>query len=92
MLNIARENNSEVTYINGDMRTVNLPHVFDVVIIPDAIMYMTSIADLKKAISNAVRHLKRGGVFLVVTHIKEDFQNNNFAYSGEKEDIHVTVF
>jgi SAM-dependent methyltransferase len=92
MLNIARETNPEVHYVNGDMRTVNLNRKFDAVIIPDSIMYMNTIADLKKAIGNAVGHLKPGGVFLIVTHLKENFQNNNFAYSGEKEDIHVTVF
>ena len=92
MLDIARETNPEVEYIRADMRTVNLSRKFDAVIIPDSIMYMTTIADLKKAIANSVRHLKSGGVFLTITHIKEDFYNNNFAYSGEKEGIHVTVF
>ncbi|MFW6135004.1 MAG: class I SAM-dependent DNA methyltransferase [Elusimicrobiota bacterium] len=92
MLKIARETNPEVEYIKGDMRTFNLNRKFDAVIIPDSIMYMTTIADLKKVIGNAVRHLKPGGAFLTVTPIKENFQNNNFAYSGEKGDIHVTVF
>ncbi|KQC03280.1 MAG: methyltransferase [Candidatus Cloacimonas sp. SDB] len=92
MLKIARETNPEVEYISGDMRTFNLNRKFDVVIIPDSIMYMANIADLKKAISKAVHHLKSGGVFLVTTHIKEDFQNNNFAYSGEQGDTHITVF
>ena len=92
ILKIAGETNPEVEYIHGDMRTVHLSRKFDAVIIPDSIMYMTTLADLKKAIGNSLRHLKPGGVFLVTTHTKEDFQNNNFAYSGEKEDIHVTVF
>ena len=91
MLNIARETNPEVAYINGDMRTVNLRRKFDAVIVPDSIMYMTTVTDLKKALGNAVRHLKSGGAFLTVTHIKEDFQNNNFAYSGKKGDTHITI-
>jgi len=92
MLKNARETNPEVEYTSGDMRMISLSRKFDAVIIPDSIMYMTTVTDLKKAISNAVRHLKPGGVFLATTHIKEDFQNNNFVYSGEKGDIHVTVF
>jgi len=92
MLKNARETNPEVEYTSGDMRMISLSRKFDAVIIPDSIMYMTTVTDLKKAISNAVRNLKPGGVFLVTTHIKEDFQNNNFVYSGEKGDIHVTVF
>ncbi len=92
MLKIAKRRNSEVTYLKGDMRTVSLGEKFDVVIIPDSIMYMTSIADLNKTISNAVHHLKPGGIFLVVTHLKEDFQENNFVYTGKREDIHITLF
>ena len=92
MLNLAMENNPEVTYLAGDMRTVNLSKKFDIVTIPDSIMYMTSMADLKKTISNGVEHLKPDGIFMVVTHLKEDFRENNFSYTGEKRDIHITVF
>ena len=92
MLDLARKTNPEITYIKGDMRTIDLRKKFDVVIIPDSIMYMTSIADLRKAVGNGVDHLKPGGVFLVVTHLKEDFQENNFVYTGEKENIYITMF
>ena len=92
MLKIAREINPEVGYLNEDMRTVNLNSKFDAVVIPDSIMYMTTISDLKKVISNMVCHLKPGCAFLIIAHTKEDFQNNNFVYSGEKEGIHITVF
>lgn len=92
MLHQAKKINPEVTYIRGDMRTIGIGKKFDVVMIPDSIMYMTSISDLKKVVSNGVRHLKPGGVFLLVTHLKEDFRENNFVYTGEKEDIYITVF
>ncbi len=92
MLELAKKRNPEVSYLSGDMRTVNLNKKYDVVAIPDSIPYMTSLQDLEQAIGNAVGHLKPGGILLVVTHVKEDFRNNNFAYSGEKENIHVTVF
>jgi len=92
MLKIARETNPEVEYLNEDMRTVDLNRKFDAVVIPDSIMYMTTISDLKKVISNMVCHLKPGCAFLIIAHTKEDFQNNNFVYSGEKEGIHITVF
>lgn len=92
MLALAKERNPEVTYETGDMREIDLRRKFDVVVIPDSIMYMSTIADLKKTIKNAVRHLKTGGVLLVTAHIKEDFRNNNFVYSGEKDNIQITVF
>lgn len=91
MLEIAKKTNPEITYVEGDMRTINLNRKFDAVVIPDSIMYMSTLADLKKTLVNAARHLKTGGVMLVVAHTKEDFKENNFAYTGEKEEIHVTV-
>ena len=91
MLEIARKRNPEVIYLHGDMRTVNLDKKFDVVAIPDSIMYMTTLEDLSAAVSNAAAHLKRNGVLLVVAHTKEEFRNNNFAYTGETDNTHVTV-
>ena len=92
MLNIAREKNSDVSYIQGDMRSVRLEQKFDVVIIPDSIAYMSTVEDLKKAIHSVACHLCPGGIFLVVAHTKDEFRNNNFAYSGSDGDIHITVF
>ena len=53
---------------------------------------MASRQDLQQAIQTAVMHLKTGGVLLVVAKTEEIFQNNNFAYSGLKHGIHVTLF
>lgn len=92
MLALAKERNPEATYVTGDMRTIDLNRKFDVVVIPDSITYMTTLGDLKKTIVNAARHLKNEGILLVVAHMKEDFRENNFAYSGEKGNIHITVF
>ncbi|MGM0652611.1 MAG: class I SAM-dependent DNA methyltransferase [Bacillota bacterium] len=92
MLDLAKGKNPEITYTKGDMRTVDLGRKFDVVAIPDSIMYMTTLQDLEKAIKNAACHLKTGGILLVVAHMKEDFRANNFSYTGEKGSIHVTVF
>jgi len=91
MLEIARKRNPEIQYLQGDMRTVSIDREFDVVAIPDSIMYMTTLEDLSAALSNAVAHLKRDGVLLVVAHTREEFRNNNFAYTGEADNTHVTV-
>jgi len=92
MLMLARTTNPEVTYIKGDMRNVNLNKKFDVVTVPDSIMYMNTFEDLRAALTNAAEHLKPGGVMLIVAHTKEEFRNNNFVYTGEKNSIHVTLF
>jgi len=92
MLNKARKAHPDIEYIEGDMRTLRLDRQFDAVAIPDSIDYMASRQDLEQAIQTAVLHLKTGGVLLVTAKTAEIFRNNNFAYSGEKDGIHITLF
>jgi ubiquinone/menaquinone biosynthesis C-methylase UbiE len=87
MLIKARKVHPDIEYIEGDLN-----RQFDAVVIPDSIDYMASRQDLQQAIKTAVMHLKTGGVLLVVAKTEEIFQNNNFAYSGLKDGIHVTLF
>lgn len=91
MLDKARLRHPDVEYIEEDMRTVRLGREFDAVAIPDSIDYMASLSELRMAIGTAVAHLKTGGVLLVVGKTREIFTDNNFAYTGEKEDLHVTL-
>ncbi len=92
MINVAKKINPEVDYLEGDMRSVNLGKPFDAVVIPESIGYMTTKEDLNKTISTATAHLKPGGILLIVAHMKEEFQENNFAYTGSANDIDITVF
>ncbi len=55
-------------------------------------MYMTTLGDLNETIMNAARHLKTGGILLVVADREGDFRENTFSCSGEEENVHVTVF
>jgi SAM-dependent methyltransferase len=66
MLEVSRSLNPECEHIEGDMRTVRLERQFDAVFIHDAIMYMTSEADLRMAVETAFMHCKDGGVALFV--------------------------
>lgn len=91
MLEKARVAHPDIDYIEGDMRKLRLNRQYDAVVIPDSIDYMTSLNDLRQAIQTAKVHLKAGGVLLVVAKTEETFQNNNFAYTGEKEGVHVTL-
>jgi SAM-dependent methyltransferase len=92
MLKIARKRNPEAVYIRGDMRTFRLKERFDAVAIPDSIGYMSAPKDLQRAIGTAVRHLKPGGVLLIVALVREDFQENNFVYTGARGDVKVAIF
>ncbi len=92
MLDMAKKTNTDVAYVLGDMRSINLNVKFDAVVIPDSIAYMSTLEDLKQTLKNATSHLKTGGVLLVVAHTKEEFSENNFVYTGSKDNIHITLF
>ena len=92
MLKIAKKLNPEAVYYKEDMRALKLDQYFDAVAIPDSIGYMVTVKDLKRAIYTSYKHLKPGGVLLIVAHTKEEFKENNFLYTGSKEDIEITVF
>lgn len=92
MLSEAKKINPEIEYLEGDMRSVKLGRLFDTVVIPDSIGYMTTKDDLRKTISAATAHLRPGGILLIVAHLKEEFQENNFAYAASENDIDINVF
>lgn len=66
MLAVSRRLNPECDHRRGDMRTVRLGRVFDAVFIHDAVDYMTSEADLARAIETAFVHCRPGGVAVFV--------------------------
>jgi hypothetical protein len=74
MLDLSRTLNPECEHIRGDMQSVRLERVFDAVLIHDAIMYMTTEADLRLAIETAFVHCRPGGAALFMPDvIRETF-------------------
>jgi SAM-dependent methyltransferase len=65
MLALSRSINPELEHVLGDMRSVRLERQFDAVFIHDAIMYMTTLEDLRLAIRTAAVHCKPGGMLLI---------------------------
>jgi hypothetical protein len=65
MLAVSRRFNPDCEHLQGDMRTVRLERRFDAVFIHDAVMYMTSEADLARAIGTAFEHCRPGGVVVL---------------------------
>jgi len=65
MLAMSRALNPECEHLAGDMRTVRLGRVFDAVFVHDAVVYMTTEADLRAALETVAVHLRPGGVALV---------------------------
>ena len=75
MLANSRAINPECEHIQGDMTTLDLQREFDVVLIHDAIMYMTSPAMLKAAMATAFRHCRAGGgVLFMPDCVTETFE------------------
>ena len=63
MIKVSKKLNPECEHIIGDMRDIRLGRVFNGVFIHDAIMYMLTIYDLKRALETAFVHCKRGAVY-----------------------------
>lgn len=75
MLALSRELNPECQHIQGDMRTIRLGRQFDRVFIHDAIVYMTTVSDLRRAIESAFVHCRPGGAALFAPdHVRENFR------------------
>lgn len=78
MLDVSRAINPEADHIVGDIRSVRLGKVFDVVFVHDAIDYMTTESDLRQAIETAFVHCKPGGVALFVPdHMRDTFEEGD---------------
>jgi SAM-dependent methyltransferase len=75
MLAVSRALNPECDHLEGDMRTLRLGREFDAVFVHDAIMYMTTEADLRRVIVTAYIHCRPGGAALFAPdHVRETLQ------------------
>lgn len=75
MLAVSRLLNPGAEHVEGDMRTLRLGRTFDAVLIHDAIVYMTTRADLRAALETAALHCRPGGTVVVAP----DFVRETFA-------------
>ncbi len=72
MLDLSRNLNPECEHLQGDMKTLRLTRLFDGVFIHDAIMYMTSEDDLRRAVETASVHCKPGGTALFMPDVIQE--------------------
>lgn len=66
MLALSATINPGVEHLVGDMRTLRLGRTFDAVLVHDAIVYMTTHADLRSALETVFVHLRPGGAAVVM--------------------------
>ena len=75
MLAHSRALNPECEHVRGDMRDVRLGRQFDCVFVHDAVAYMTTEVDLRRAIETAALHCAPGGAALFCPdHVSENFE------------------
>ena len=76
MLQLSQGLNPECEHILGDMRNVRLEREFDAVFIHDAVMYLTTLSELRKCLETAFLHCKPGGVTLIMPdYVAETFRS-----------------
>lgn len=92
MLEVSRQLNPDCEHLVGDMRTFRLERMFDAVFIHDALDYMTTQVDLRRALETAFVHCKPGGMALFVPdHVRETFEPDT-DHGGEDGDGRAVRF
>ncbi len=86
MLDIARDLVPRAHCVQGDMRKLRLGEHFDAVLLQDAVMYMTSEADLRAAFATAAAHLGPGGAFLVLPDVVAESFEEHSAAGGRADE------
>jgi SAM-dependent methyltransferase len=79
MIEISERINPECEHHQGDMRSVRLGRQFDGVFVHDAVCYMTTADDLRRAMETAFVHCRPGGVVLICP----DFTTESFTEGTE---------
>lgn len=90
MLDISRAINPECEHIQGDMRWVRIGRIFDAVFVHDAVMYLTTEADLHSLFETAYLHCAPGGAVLVVPDcVRETFRQgtNHGGHDGDGRSL-----
>ena len=90
MLGVRRALNPECEHVEGEMRTVRLESEFDCVFVHDAIAYMATESDLRRAVKTAFVHCKPGGAALFAPdHVRENFRGST-QHGGHDDDALCT--
>jgi len=90
MLELSERLNPECEHVAGDMRTLRLGRAFDVVLVHDAVMYMTTEADLRAAFQTAFTHTRPGGVAVFLPDCTRETlveETRNGGHDGEGRSL-----
>jgi hypothetical protein len=85
MLALSRAINPACEHLVGDMRTLRLGRTFDVVLVHDAVTYMTSEDELRAAAETAFVHTRPGGAALFAPDaVREHFREEAVLHTGDE--------
>ncbi|MDG1483234.1 MAG: class I SAM-dependent methyltransferase [Myxococcota bacterium] len=88
MLALSRAVNPDRPHHRADMRTARLGRTFDAVLLHDAVMYMSTPADLRAALTTAAVHCRPGGAVLVVPDVvAETFAEGAISGGGDAAQL-----
>jgi hypothetical protein len=84
MVALSRELNPDCEHVVGDMRTLRLGRTFDVILVHDAVAYMTTEDDLIAAARTAFVHTRPGGAAIFAPDcMRETFREQTELLSGD---------
>jgi SAM-dependent methyltransferase len=86
MLTLSRTLNPECEHLEGDMRTLRLGRIFDIVFIHDAISYLTTEDDLRAALETAALHVRPAGLVILTPDATTEIfkpQTDHGGHDGE---------
>jgi len=87
MLALSRALNAECDHVVGDMRSLRLGTMFDLVFVHDAVMYITTEKDLSAVAETAFLHTRPGGAALFAPDcVRESFREHTDLIGGEHGD------
>jgi SAM-dependent methyltransferase len=86
MLTISRQRSPRHRHLCADLLTLSLPEQFDVVLMHDAVMYLQSEDELRRALTIAKAHCRPGGTLLFLPDLmREDFHSGHTLVGGSDQ-------
>jgi hypothetical protein len=90
MLAVSRALNPDCEHVEGDMRRVRLGCQFDCVFVHDAVCYLATDDDLRRAMETAFVHCRPGGPALFAPdYVRENFRpsTDHGGHDGEERSL-----
>lgn len=92
MREVSQALNPDCEHVAGDMRTVRLGRQFDAVFVHDAVAYMTTVDDVRRAIETAYVHTRPGGAALFAPDVLRETFRSSTDHGGSDQGLRGARF